>query len=104
MDDLQTKSNNKLLIVVAIVIVALILYFVFKQNFTPFTYGAHQRYASQFSSTNQEADNIVSRAFAAESFANPNRFANDKLKIARDSAESNFVEQKLQQGLLSLNM
>lgn len=105
---------------VCVLLVILIVYFGWRQGFEVFTFGASQRYNTEFSSTNQDADNIITRSFAShENFENmlrdeavhqgqiangftknnPNRFALDKAKVDPDIFGVQKVENDLQKNM-----
>ncbi len=117
-------TNEQVLWAMIALLVLLILYYLFKQNFvtTPlYTSGATQRYASEFSSTNQEPSIYNSLAFTdvseSEHFENDqrltasniaktiskyepvtnlvNRYAGDKAKIATNNPKSLLLETEL---------
>lgn len=68
---------------IIIVVISIIFYYFYMQKFIIYTSGAQQRYASEFTSTNQE------------NFTNHNRYANDKHKIHHNSIDSELLEREL---------
>lgn len=106
-------------IAASVVVILVLLYFIMKQNFTVYTSGASQRYAAEFTSTNQEhfgdymephrqtAASImkyVQGAWSKDNFTSENRFANDKHKIAHNSPKSEKMERELFEQTHPLNL
>ncbi len=53
--------NKMVMIAIMVIIVIAIIYFLTKQNFSLYTSGATQRYASEFTSTNQNTNPIYNK-------------------------------------------
>ncbi len=83
-------------VVLTIVIVIILFYFILKQNFKIYTSGAHQRYSSEFTGTNQE--------HFVNNFNHSNRYADDINKVYSNTPESKYMESFLKQSIFPFNI
>ena len=107
---LKMPDKNQLMLIAVVLLVLLIIYFVFKQDFAVYTSGASQRFASEFTSTNQEhfldymdikrqaaghLNQLIRPQYHKDNFTSENRYANDKHKIQHNSPKSEQLEREL---------
>jgi alpha-N-acetylglucosamine transferase len=102
------RDNKPLVIGICVILVVLICYFGWRQGFKIYTSGAQQRFFSVFSSTNQDAENIITTSMHRETpyenyenmmrdesvemgkiangylVSDVNRYANDKAKVDKN--------------------